>query len=753
MTGTQNLQSDARHASRSPSPPTVSDTAQLSQTIPRQSFHSPHGGDDQTQEPIDPVPTATVEDSAAPTAPVLDIEHQIVDDDPRLWSDRKKALCVSVLMWGAMAPTLSSNIFLPALKPLTEQIHATSASISLAVSLFILFQGTTPLLWSPVSELIGRKIIFISGSIIFTVSSLIGSRANSMALLIVMRCLAAAGSSPMLSVGAGTLADMYEPHQRGTIVGLYYAAPLIGPAISPIIGGALTEADSWRATFYFLTAAGFTMILCFTFVFKETFRPARSIAWTQAKERALRKVEAAHTKQLLLSEKRQQFNTGNVEQPHTEEKTQQSQTVIAARRSSALSASSSDATVLDPSVTPHRSGTPPHRERPQEPFQPPEFLEPASPPTPPTLPLEPAAAAGKRISIAAGLDATRQHTAAPAPAAQNTTDEERRAVGGTGIARPVSRSISRAISRTQSRVSVLSNKVVTSTGEEITFKPSLADVNPIRPFIAVLSEPHNIVSLVASGLSFGSYYSLSLTVTLTLTAAKGAPNGGYGFSPIIVGCVLLAVGGGGMTGSIIGGRLSDRRIRRIKSGALVSPLVSPTSVDAAAWHAARAKGEKDVEAAGQERPPEIVVEPEERLVSCKWTMIFVPFCYITYGWLAQNSVNIGALCAVLFMLGASLFSVYACTLSYVVDSNKGRGSSAVACNSAFRGSVAFVASEIASTLLRKMGNGWLYTGWAIALAITESALFFIAFQGPRWRREGLKRQQDWRFLRPQNWKA
>ncbi len=41
----------------------------------------------------------------------------------------------------------------------------------------------------------------------------------------------------VLTIGAGTLADMYEPHERGTVLGIYYAAPLLGPSLGPIIGG------------------------------------------------------------------------------------------------------------------------------------------------------------------------------------------------------------------------------------------------------------------------------------------------------------------------------------------------------------------------------------------------------------------------------------------------------------------------------------------------------------------------------------
>lgn len=41
----------------------------------------------------------------------------------------------------------------------------------------------------------------------------------------------------VFTIGAGTLADIFEPKVRGSKLGAYYAAPLLGPAIGPILGG------------------------------------------------------------------------------------------------------------------------------------------------------------------------------------------------------------------------------------------------------------------------------------------------------------------------------------------------------------------------------------------------------------------------------------------------------------------------------------------------------------------------------------
>jgi len=80
---------------------------------------------------------------------------------------------------------------------------------------------------------------FTANTQLYTIGTAVASRAMNMSVLIGMRCLQAMGSSAVLSVGAGSLADMYEVKERGRKLGLYYGMPMMGPAVGPLIGGAL----------------------------------------------------------------------------------------------------------------------------------------------------------------------------------------------------------------------------------------------------------------------------------------------------------------------------------------------------------------------------------------------------------------------------------------------------------------------------------------------------------------------------------
>ena len=56
-----------------------------------------------------------------------------------------------------------------------RSLPATSGEISLSISLFILIQGFAPIMWSSISEVKGRKVVYIVSIAIFTVGSIIVS--------------------------------------------------------------------------------------------------------------------------------------------------------------------------------------------------------------------------------------------------------------------------------------------------------------------------------------------------------------------------------------------------------------------------------------------------------------------------------------------------------------------------------------------------------------------------------------------------
>lgn len=150
---------------------------------------------------------------------------------------------------------------------------ASSIGVTLANSFYMLFMGIAPIFYSSISDHYGvRRVIYIGSMLIFTASSLAAVWVRNIWVLLVMRILQSIGISAPWSIGAGTIADMYEVHERGNALGIIFAGQFAGPMIGPLLGGFLTEAGGWEAIFWLLFALGAFMVVVMFFFMEESYR-------------------------------------------------------------------------------------------------------------------------------------------------------------------------------------------------------------------------------------------------------------------------------------------------------------------------------------------------------------------------------------------------------------------------------------------------------------------------------------------------
>ncbi|KAG9318304.1 major facilitator superfamily domain-containing protein [Chiua virens] len=209
----------------------------------------------------------------------LDIEHAPVPDDPRAWSTARKTLTLAIVSSASMVAGIATTGQNPANAQIEQVLSASSSDISWSMSIFVLVQGLFPLVWSAISEVKGRKVVYVSSMSLFIIGSAIVATSNSIGLFIGMRALQAVGSSAVMAIAAATLADIYEPHERGTKMGIYYAAPLLGTSAGPFLGGIFAQAFGWRAVFWFALIAGGVVLVSLVIFFKDSFRKERSLLY------------------------------------------------------------------------------------------------------------------------------------------------------------------------------------------------------------------------------------------------------------------------------------------------------------------------------------------------------------------------------------------------------------------------------------------------------------------------------------------
>jgi EmrB/QacA subfamily drug resistance transporter len=115
---------------------------------------------------------------------------------------------------------------------------------------FLLTSTVTMPLWGRLSDLFGRRRVFLLGLTIFLVGSALSGLAQNMTELIGFRMLQGLGAGSLMTIGMTIIGELFTLERRakmqGYISGVWGVASLCGP----LIGGLLTDHASWRWVFY-----------------------------------------------------------------------------------------------------------------------------------------------------------------------------------------------------------------------------------------------------------------------------------------------------------------------------------------------------------------------------------------------------------------------------------------------------------------------------------------------------------------------
>ncbi|KAF8167670.1 major facilitator superfamily domain-containing protein [Crassisporium funariophilum] len=157
---------------------------------------------------------------------------------------------------GLFSP-LTANIYFPAIPTLSRAFNKSTELINLTVTMYMVLQGVAPMVWGTVSDHVGRRPISAVCLLILSLScvGLALVPTSDYWLLMVLRCLQAAGSASTIAIGAGVIGDISSREERAGFFGIFTLGPMVGPAIGPVIGGALADHLGWRSIFWFLCIA------------------------------------------------------------------------------------------------------------------------------------------------------------------------------------------------------------------------------------------------------------------------------------------------------------------------------------------------------------------------------------------------------------------------------------------------------------------------------------------------------------------
>jgi MFS transporter, DHA1 family, multidrug resistance protein len=159
--------------------------------------------------------------------------------------------------------TLAMHLFVPALPDAARSFGASIPAMQATISVYIIGLATGQLIYGPLSDGLGRRLMLIIGLGLYATAGLVAAAAPNVHTLIVARLFQALGGCAGLALGRAIVRDTAGPQDAVRDLALLNFMTLIGPGVAPLIGSALAAAFGWRWIFLLLAALG-ALTLFFT---------------------------------------------------------------------------------------------------------------------------------------------------------------------------------------------------------------------------------------------------------------------------------------------------------------------------------------------------------------------------------------------------------------------------------------------------------------------------------------------------------
>jgi EmrB/QacA subfamily drug resistance transporter len=182
-------------------------------------------------------------------------------------SPREVKTVFAGLMLALMLASLDQNIVGVALPRIVSELGGLS-HLSWVVTSFLLTSTATTPLYGKLSDLYGRKPLFLIAILIFLVGSSLCGLAGSMTQLVVFRGIQGLGAGGLMTLAMTTVADLVPPRERGRYQGYFGAVFAFSSIAGPLLGGFITDALSWRWIFYVNLPIGALALAFFLFGFR-----------------------------------------------------------------------------------------------------------------------------------------------------------------------------------------------------------------------------------------------------------------------------------------------------------------------------------------------------------------------------------------------------------------------------------------------------------------------------------------------------
>lgn len=183
-----------------------------------------------------------------------------------------KTVLIAQCAFTGFFSTIAGAIYYPVLSVIERKFNIDEQLVNVTVVVYFVFQGLAPTLMGGFADSLGRRPVVLIAIIIYFGACVGLACTQTYAQIIVLRCLQAAGISPVIAINSGIMGDITTRAERGGYVGYAAGFQVLGSAFGALIGAGLSSRWGWRAIFWFLTIGSGICFLASLLILPETKR-------------------------------------------------------------------------------------------------------------------------------------------------------------------------------------------------------------------------------------------------------------------------------------------------------------------------------------------------------------------------------------------------------------------------------------------------------------------------------------------------
>jgi EmrB/QacA subfamily drug resistance transporter len=188
-------------------------------------------------------------------------------------SARQAALIVATLA-SFLGPFMGSSVNV-ALPSIGRDFAMSAVLMSWINTAFLLSAATLTVPFGRLGDIYGRKKIYWTGILIFTMASVLIALSRSGMMVIICRVVQGFGASMIFATGMAILLSVYPAQERGKVLGINVAAVYLGLSSGPFVGGIITQHLNWRFIFWLNLPIGILLLAVIFLMLKGDWKEAK----------------------------------------------------------------------------------------------------------------------------------------------------------------------------------------------------------------------------------------------------------------------------------------------------------------------------------------------------------------------------------------------------------------------------------------------------------------------------------------------